>query len=542
MPQVFKRKGRSDFYFTYTDANGKRRWKSTGTTEKSVAEDIAAKARSDARMRSVYCDPEQERFRELAESSISEHLENWSQALRTKNISERHTRDSVRQVQRLIDDQTIQTLGDLSADCVVAYLGKLVDAGLSARTVEANLQPVKAFVKWLLRNKRLPFDPLVSVEKPKTNGGRERARRALEHAEWDWLDTTTRQAGIRFGMSGLERALLYATAIQTGLRSNELRALTRASLSLSSKQPFVSVDARHTKNRKRAKQYIQPELAIELQNHTRHKAGAAPVFSMPSKYRVADMLRADLAEARGAWLQSFTDPQERIEADASDFLRAVDSQTENLDFHALRHTTATWLIQAGADVKVVQSVMRHSTIKLTLDLYGHLFEGAEAEAVSMLRDRFTDPSRSTQRATGTDEVMATPGTQKNFKPVRNPAISCETESGQKAHFRADAESHEPRFPNENIGNSSNRPRRIRTFDLRIRNQVPTNENIGDSGAGHAWDTISTNRNLPERNALGAMLVEFPELVEALSGLQYLAPDARRHAVAEVVAMLNALRA
>ncbi|MBN2474708.1 MAG: hypothetical protein JXB62_08870, partial [Pirellulales bacterium] len=32
--------------------------------------------------------------------------------------------------------------------------------------------------------------------------------------------------------------------------------------------------------------------------------------------------------------------------------------------------------------KTVQSVMRHSTITLTMDTYGHLFPGQEAEAVS----------------------------------------------------------------------------------------------------------------------------------------------------------------
>jgi hypothetical protein len=32
--------------------------------------------------------------------------------------------------------------------------------------------------------------------------------------------------------------------------------------------------------------------------------------------------------------------------------------------------------------------MRHADIKLTLDRYGHLFPGSEAEAVARLRDAF----------------------------------------------------------------------------------------------------------------------------------------------------------
>jgi hypothetical protein len=43
----------------------------------------------------------------------------------------------------------------------------------------------------------------------------------------------------------------------------------------------------------------------------------------------------------------------------------------------------------GAHPKVFQTVMRHSTITLTMDTYGHLFPGQEAEAVSRLRGLMT---------------------------------------------------------------------------------------------------------------------------------------------------------
>ena len=43
--------------------------------------------------------------------------------------------------------------------------------------------------------------------------------------------------------------------------------------------------------------------------------------------------------------------------------------------HELRHTCATLLIAQGADPKAIQSQMRHSTISVTFDVYGHLFPG-----------------------------------------------------------------------------------------------------------------------------------------------------------------------
>ena len=82
---------------------------------------------------------------------------------------------------------------------------------------------------------------------------------------------------------------------------------------------------------------------------------------------IVDMIREDIDRARNCWLTSIEAQQARLEAEQGDFLRVVNSEGEKLDFHALRHTTATWLIASGADVKSVQSVMRHSNIKLTLD-------------------------------------------------------------------------------------------------------------------------------------------------------------------------------
>ncbi len=41
--------------------------------------------------------------------------------------------------------------------------------------------------------------------------------------------------------------------------------------------------------------------------------------------------------------------------------------------HALRHTAASLTIAAGANVKVVQTMLGHKSATMTLDLYGHLF-------------------------------------------------------------------------------------------------------------------------------------------------------------------------
>ena len=44
-------------------------------------------------------------------------------------------------------------------------------------------------------------------------------------------------------------------------------------------------------------------------------------------------------------------------------------------FHDLRHTCATLLLGKGTHVKLVQELLGHSTIAVTLDTYSHVLPG-----------------------------------------------------------------------------------------------------------------------------------------------------------------------
>ncbi|WP_149203844.1 tyrosine-type recombinase/integrase [Actinotalea subterranea] len=54
--------------------------------------------------------------------------------------------------------------------------------------------------------------------------------------------------------------------------------------------------------------------------------------------------------------------------------------------HDLRHTAASLLIAAGADVKAVQTILGHASATMTMDLYGHLFSDAPWVAMDKLPD------------------------------------------------------------------------------------------------------------------------------------------------------------
>lgn len=412
------------WHVQYFDHTGRRRTKSTKTSDKKAAERIGNKYEAEAALRRErVIDPRLERIYEQAAKPLAGHLDAFGDAMRSR-AGAAHIKATRKFCDAVAEFNDWKLLRDVEPDGANRFIVAMFDSGSSARTVASYVQAAKSFTKWAVKSGRLSSDPLATVTKPSTDGDPRVVRRYLSQDEYRWLDATCRQSCTAWGMSGQERALLYALAIQTGLRSAELRSLTRGKLHLAANPPFVTVEAKRTKNSKPARQYIQPELAAELRSHSATKLAGAAVFNMPAREDVAEMLRDDMALARERWLATSQAGQERIEADASDFLRPLDSEGATLDFHALRHTCASWLIQAGADVKTVQAVMRHSDIKLTLDRYGHLYPGSEAAAVAMVRDAFLAPHAA--KATGTDEKALHICGQSACETVQNCATSCET--------------------------------------------------------------------------------------------------------------------
>ena len=60
----------------------------------------------------------------------------------------------------------------------------------------------------------------------------------------------------------------------------------------------------------------------------------------------------------------------------------------NIRFHDLRHTTASLLAKLKVHPKIVQEVLGHSNISMTLDIYSHMFPSEHEEAMSKMDDLF----------------------------------------------------------------------------------------------------------------------------------------------------------
>ena len=427
MASVFKRKDGERYLAGFYDHAGTYRTRSTRTTDKSAAKRIAAKWENAAALRREgVIDPRQEEMLSESQRSVELHLADYQAKLETGGSGERHVSRTLEMIRSIATKGEFTTAADISADGVNRFAAELKTTGRSARTIQSYLTAIKGFTGWLVSTGKLPSDPLATVQKPNPETDRRLERRMLRHEEWRWLRDATAAAEDRFGMSGAERVLLYETAIQTGLRSNELRSLTRGRLYLTAEKPYITCKAGSTKNRKEARQYILTDLANRLRVHIATKAPKAPVFSLPADYEMAAMLRTDLDDARKAWLhEARHDPEEFANREQSDFLNAKNHEGESLDFHALRHTCGGWLAMSGAHPKSIQSVMRHSSIVLTMDTYGHLIPGQEAETIARLSSLLGPDQPQTLRATGTTDAQA-----------EKPALESTERSGGRSSFRA----------------------------------------------------------------------------------------------------------
>jgi integrase len=55
---------------------------------------------------------------------------------------------------------------------------------------------------------------------------------------------------------------------------------------------------------------------------------------------------------------------------------------ENTRLHDLRHTTATLLLGKGTHPKIVQEILGHATVSITLDTYSHVLPTMQDQAVA----------------------------------------------------------------------------------------------------------------------------------------------------------------
>lgn len=89
-------------------------------------------------------------------------------------------------------------------------------------------------------------------------------------------------------------------------------------------------------------------------------------------------------------------PQDRNNVSKQWILLRAEAGLPDLRLHDLRHSTATFLLAAGAPMKLVQEVLRHSRMQTTADIYTHVLPEMKDEAARLLDD-YLAPKRKRRK-------------------------------------------------------------------------------------------------------------------------------------------------
>jgi integrase/recombinase XerD len=404
MASVFKR-GKK-YHAAFVAADGKWRSRSTGTTDKAVAQRLAHKWETDAsQRRGGLIDPTLDSLAHANKRAIAEHLADYESHLRSKGNSADYLKQAPAMIRKAIDACGWKAIAEISAVRFTQHLNGMKAAGKSARTVNAHRMAVRGFTRWLTVEARIKADPLLNVPKLNEATDRKRVRRALSDEEIARLIDAADASGVeRYGLDGKARAMLYRTALGTGFRLNELQSLTPRSFNLDGEPPTITVEAGYSKRRRRDVQPIRADLAESLAPWLEGFDSAAKPWKAGHDARAARMIAADLRGARAVWIRSAgADWHARQERRESCVLRAVDAAGRVADFHALRHTFITRLARAGVPAVVAKNLARHSTITLTMDRYSHVGLVDELAALNALPAVAVKAEPVVLAATGTDD-------------------------------------------------------------------------------------------------------------------------------------------
>jgi integrase len=248
------------------------------------------------------------------------------------------------------------------ADITRADLQRLVsdwqEAGLSPSSIRNTINAVRAIYRNadLLVDGAIPPSPTIGLRLPAVRGRRERIASP---------DEATR---LLRALPREDRAL-WATALYAGLRLGELRALDwehvalaagtiRVERSIDPKAGFVEPKSRAGRRRVPIPSVLR-EALIEHKLLTDRDRGFVFGRSDDAPFSASTV---NLRAAR-AWEAGGLEP---------------------IGLHECRHTCASYFIAAGINAKTLSTFLGHASITTTLDRYGHLFPGSEAEAAGLL--------------------------------------------------------------------------------------------------------------------------------------------------------------
>lgn len=276
--------------------------------------------------------PKRVRFAE--QCGIEQHIKAYCSDLRARRKDEEYVTTVEKRLTKLVNECQWQRIGDVTAESFQTWREK---QRFAPKTLNDYLAAASALFGWLIRNEVASRNPLRCVGRVEVRGRERLKRRAFTPEEF---------ASVIAVAGGYRLALLIA--YYTGLRRGELEQLRWTDVVHKAGRTFIIARAATTKNRLTKAQYVPAWFAREL------------VRSKPTGTVEGDVI---LAAGKIPSIWAFRTLLKRAGVSYKDALG------RQADFHAIRRSLNTHMAQNGVDAHTRKEIMRHSELRLTLDVY-----------------------------------------------------------------------------------------------------------------------------------------------------------------------------
>ena len=226
------------------------------------------------------------------------------------------------------------------------YLEVLHNMNKKTSTISRNLASIRSFYQFLLKNKKIKADPTEGIQSPKIE---KKAPSVLSSKEIELLLNQPNNAELK----GIRDKAMLEFAYATGMRVTEIISLDLDDVDL--KEGFVSC---RMGNKKR----VIPIGSLSLKALKEYADNVRPILIKDEKDRALFVnINGKRLTRQGFWkIVKYYKEQAHI--------------TKDITPHVLRHSFATHLLQNGADLKAIQSMLGHSDISST-QVYMQFQEG-----------------------------------------------------------------------------------------------------------------------------------------------------------------------
>ncbi len=302
--------------------------------------------------------------------TVGEHLQNWLSGYVRTNCSPR-TLDGYTAI---IENHLTPNLGhlllkQLQPQAIQAYYGKACEK-LSARTVHHQHRILSQSLKHAVRQGLLGRNPAELVDPPRP---RPKQMRSLSPEEVECL--------LDAAFDNRFYPVIYM-ALSSGLRQAELLGLRWRDINL--ERGSMSVN-RVLYKRRGVCEFKEPKTA-----RSRRLVSMTPKLAAYLREYKGERESWNLHLGRLLHIDDLVfagDEGEPLDPGvlSHNFARiAKRAGLANVRFHDLRHTFASLMLLRGAKPKVISEALGHASVAFTMDVYSHIIDGMQEEAMTLL--------------------------------------------------------------------------------------------------------------------------------------------------------------